>query len=74
LTLYDHTQMNPNIKVIAVEPVYASSLSAALAAGGPVHHPITPTLADGLAVPQVGSNAFKLIQQHVDEVITVSEE
>ena len=32
------------------------------------------TLADGLAVPMVGENAFTIGRQFVDEVVTVSEE
>ena len=67
-------ELQPNIKVIAVEPEHAASLSAALEVGEPVHTNVIPTLADGLAVPRIGTNAFGLIQQHVDKVITVSEE
>jgi threonine dehydratase len=55
-------ELKPSIKVVAVEPMHASSLSAALEVGRPVHREVTPTLADGLAVPQIGENAFKLIQ------------
>src|SRR4029077_7378422 len=33
-----------------------------------------PTLADGLAIPQVGPNAFAIAREHVDQTITVTEE
>jgi Threonine dehydratase len=33
-----------------------------------------PTLADGLAIPQVGTNAFQIARPLVDLTITVSEE
>lgn len=35
--------------------------------------PTSPTLADGLAVPCVGSNAFEIARSRVDKVVTVSE-
>ena len=38
----------------------SSSASAALAAGKPVEVPFTGTLADGLAVPTMGSNAYEI--------------
>lgn len=40
-------------QVLGVEPYFCASLTAALAAGKPVHAETTPTLADGLAVPTV---------------------
>lgn len=49
---------NVCVKVIGVEPEFAASYTAALKAGKPVAAPITPTLADGLAVPMVGPHAF----------------
>src|ERR1041384_8768018 len=33
-----------------------------------------PTLADGLAIPQVGANAFAIAKSRVDKIVTVSEE
>jgi threonine dehydratase len=33
-----------------------------------------PTLADGLAIPQVGSNAFQIAKPLVDLAVTVTEE
>ncbi|CAH0480221.1 unnamed protein product [Peronospora belbahrii] len=63
----------PNVQVIGVEPEYCSSFAAALEAGKPVHMPTQPTLADGLAVPCVGANAFEIARAYVDKVVTVSE-
>ena len=48
------------------EPENVPSLTGALAAGKPVLVPSEPTLADGLLVPQVGTNAFALARKHVD--------
>jgi threonine dehydratase len=36
--------------------------------------PARPTLADGLATTQVGTNAFNIARERIDRVITVSEE
>ena len=66
--------LNPEIKVIGVEPKRCASFTAALAAGKPVHFAgVKPTLADGLAVPQVGAHAFAVARHWVDEVVTVEE-
>jgi threonine dehydratase len=65
--------LSPHIEVIGVEPENAASFTAALAAGKPVPVEVRPTLADGLAVPQVGGNAFEIARQCVDRVVTVNE-
>lgn len=56
-----------------VEPANVPSLTSALAAGKPVYDFRGSTLADGLAVPCVGTNAFELCRQHVDKVVLVQE-
>ncbi|CAN0203711.1 unnamed protein product, partial [Laminaria digitata] len=43
--------LQPEVKVLGVEPYFCASLTAALEAGKPVHAKTTATLADGLAVP-----------------------
>lgn len=65
--------LNPNLRVIGVEPRRCASFGAALAAGEPVVADVSPTLADGLAVPQVGPHAFAVARHWVDEVVVVSE-
>lgn len=67
-------ETKPNIKIIGVEPTHCASYIASLAAGHPVKFDTRPTLADGLAVPQVGSNAFAIAKDRVDEVVSVGEE
>ena len=66
--------LNPAIRIIAVEPASAGSLSASLAAGRPVQVQVRPPLADGLAVGRVGDLAFALASPHIDRVVTVGEE
>ena len=65
--------LNPEVEIIGVEPSFAPSFSAALSAGEAVQCDVTPTLADGLAVPKVGSNAFENARNNVDECVTVQE-
>jgi threonine dehydratase len=66
--------LRPQTKVIGVEADHVASFSAALAAGKPTRIALHPTLADGLAIPEIGSNGFELAQHYVDETLTVTEE
>jgi threonine dehydratase len=66
--------LKPRIKIIGVESVATASFTAALKAGRPVTIPRRATLADGLAVLKVGTNAFELARRHVDQVVRVSED
>jgi threonine dehydratase len=65
---------SPQTLVIGVEPENAASYRAACEAGRPVPVAMQPTLADGLAVPQVGARAFALAREHVDHVVSVGED
>jgi threonine dehydratase len=65
--------LRPNVKIVAVEAENVASFSAALEAGKPTKITIRPTLADGLAIPQVGTNAFQIARPLVDLTVTVSE-
>jgi threonine dehydratase len=66
--------LRADAKIVAVEAENVASFSAALEAGKPVKVALHPTLADGLAIPQVGSNAFEVVRSLVDQTITVNEE
>ena len=63
----------PDVRVIGVEPVRAACLTAALAAGRPVPVRLSPTLADGLAVAQLGARPYEILKRVVHEVVTVDE-
>ncbi|MEP7207047.1 MAG: threonine ammonia-lyase [Casimicrobiaceae bacterium] len=63
----------PAVEVIGVEPAHAACLTAALAAGHPTTVTVQPTLADGLAVAQIGDLPFAALQGVIDRVITVDE-
>ena len=67
-------ELRPSAKVIGVEPQRAASFEEAIRAGQPTRIAMDPTLADGLAVPEVGARAFALAKSRVDRVVTVGEE
>ncbi|MFM8707432.1 MAG: threonine/serine dehydratase, partial [Planctomycetia bacterium] len=66
--------LRPGIRIIAVEPAAAGSLTPSLVAGRPVQVSTRPTLADGLAVGKRGRRPFALAAPLVDRVVTVGEE
>ncbi|MFO0946114.1 MAG: threonine/serine dehydratase [Planctomycetota bacterium] len=66
--------LRPKMKVFGVEPARAASFQAAIRAGTPVDFPVAFTIADGLAVSQVGANAFEIARKHVDKVVSVDEQ
>jgi threonine dehydratase len=66
--------LRPGVKIIAVEAENVASFSAALEAGRPTPIALQPTLADGLAIPEVGANGFAIARENVDRTVTVTEE
>jgi threonine dehydratase len=62
---------NPALRVVGVEPARIPSMACALR-GEPVP-PAPPTVADGLAVRQVGRLTQELVRRHVDELLCVEE-
>ena len=67
-------QLNPNVKVIGVEPEGAASMKASLEAGHVVTLPSANTIADGTAVKTPGDKVFPYIQQNIDQIITIPDE
>jgi threonine dehydratase len=66
--------LRPQTKVIAVEADHVASFSAAIQAGHPVRIAMEATLADGLAIAEVGANAFATAAPLVDRIVVVTEE
>ena len=66
--------VNPEIKVIGVEPEGAPGMSLALQEGEPVHMTAMNTIADGLAAPFVGHHNLNHVRAFVDDVVTVQDE
>ncbi|AGX43787.1 threonine ammonia-lyase [Clostridium saccharobutylicum] len=65
--------LNPNIKVIGVEPAGANCMQASLKAGEIVTLPGVDTIADGTAVKTPGSKIFPYIQENLDDIITIED-
>jgi len=65
--------LRPDIKIIGVQAEMAAAYPPSLAAGSPQMLPKMSTMADGIAVGKPGDVPFKIIQQYVDEIRTVSE-
>jgi threonine dehydratase len=66
--------LRSDTKIVAVEAENVASFSAALEARKPTKITMRPTLADGLAIPEVGANAFQIARPLVDVTVTVTEE
>ncbi|CAF3950978.1 unnamed protein product [Adineta steineri] len=66
--------LNPRVQIISVESERASGFYASTKAGHPVFTECQSTLADGLAVPLIGANAYATAAPLVDKVVCVSEE
>src|SRR2546422_937760 len=65
--------LRPNAKIVAVEAENVASFSAAREAGKQTQITMHPTLADGIAIPQVGANAFKIARPRIDQIVNVGE-
>ena len=65
--------VNPQVKVIGVEPENAACMKAALAAGAPTTLASADTVADGCAVKTAGTLTHAFCREYLDEIITVSE-
>ena len=63
--------VQPDVRIIGVEPEDSSAMRDSIAAGRPVVLDHVGIFADGVAVRRVGDETFRLCQQHVDEFITV---
>ncbi len=64
----------PATTVVGVQAERAAAWPASLAAGHPVGLTATQTIADGIAVATPGTVPFQLVSEHVDEIVTVSED
>ena len=66
--------LNPNIKVIGVEPAGAACLQTSMKEGKVVTLPGVNTIADGTAVKTPGVQIFPYLQKNLDDIITVPDE
>ena len=66
--------LNPNVRVIGVEPTGAASMKASREAGHVVTLPKVETIADGVAVKTPGDQIFPYIQKNLDDIITIDDD
>ena len=64
---------NPDIRVVGVQAEGASNAAPSLRKGRRVELDSVDTIADGIATRSVGEKPFRVIQERVDEVVTVSD-
>jgi len=64
---------NEEIRVIGVQADGASSVAESLKKGHLVERDSVQTIADGIATRTIGDRTFEIIQERVDEVVTVSD-
>ena len=64
----------PDVRVVGVQAEGAAAYVSSLAEGRPIPLDSMTTMADGIAVGCPGDVPFRAVQQHVDEMLTVSEE
>ena len=64
---------NPDVRVVGVQAEGASSVAPSLEKGVRVELDRVHTIADGIATRTVGEKTFRVIQERVDEVVTVSD-
>lgn len=66
-------EMNPNIKVIGVEPTGACAMKMSLENKGLTYLKSVDTIADGVAVRKPGKLTYSIIKDYVDEIVTVDD-
>ncbi|MBO6046784.1 MAG: threonine ammonia-lyase [Erysipelotrichaceae bacterium] len=66
-------QINPNVKIVGVEPAGAASALAAINEDRVVSLKEAETIADGTAVKTIGEMPFDYIREYVDGIITVND-
>ena len=71
---YTIKMLNPNCKVYGVQACGAPSMVNSLHEHKRIELPSVSTFADGTAVKLPGENTFKICEEYVDEVVTVSED
>jgi threonine dehydratase len=64
-------QVRPEIKIIGVQHVESDAMAQSLAAGHRVELAEVGLFSDGTAVKIVGEETFRLVEQHVDDIVIV---
>ena len=64
----------PGVEVIGVQAAEMASAARSFGGPTPIAVEVRPTLADGCAIPCVGTVTLPLLNRYVDQIVTVSEE
>lgn len=67
-------QLQPNCRVIGVEPVEAQGMAQSIRQGAPLNSVELSSIADSLSAPMHLPLTFSLAQQHVDEMVQVTDD
>ena len=67
------TEQKPDTRIIGVQAAGASSVARSLEKGEIREIDSVDTIADGIATRRVGERTFEIIEERVDEVVTVSD-
>jgi len=65
-------ELSPETRIIGVQAEGAATVAASLDKGGPVTLDSVDTIADGIATGGVSELTLSIIEEHVDELVTVS--
>ena len=71
---YAIKHLNPNVKIYWVQAAGAASMVKSQQEGTPITLDQAETFADGIAVKHPGDITYQLVEQYVDEIVTVSED
>jgi threonine dehydratase len=67
-------ELDPDVRVVGVQAEAAATVPESLDKGIPVSIDSPKTIADGIATGGISELTFGLIEEHVDEVVTVSDD
>lgn len=67
-------ELSPRAKIVGVEPERMNCMTASVTAGRITKIKRQPSIADGLSGEAPGINAFTIVSNYVDDMITVSED
>ena len=71
---YAIKHLTPNVKIYGVQAAGAASMVKSQQEGTPITLDQAETFADGIAVKHPGDITYQLVEQYVDEIVTVSED
>lgn len=66
--------IRPEVRIVGVEPEGATAVWQSLQAGAPVRVDKVETIADGLGAPFTTELPLRIIQEHVDDVVLVTDD